>query len=477
MKSSLYFCAVKRPKATKNPSEGQDKDNAKSWKNKALSRRQENALLQQRIKELTASRDNWKNKYVALKAEQAAPSQSVALGGEKARCHQYSTATVALILELHKYGAMSLRSCHHSVGCMLVSLGLSERIPSHTTIRNWLCKGGLHRIKSGQSVSGKYVVYVDESIVFGSEKILLILGIPVDKIPHDRAVKHSDMEVLFVGASAEWKAEHIEAELEKIARQKEIVYVVSDEGNNLRKAYKSMNYTHIEDCTHILANHLKRLYSTDVDFEAFRKLIGVLRKCWNLSKAHSQYMPPTMRGKMRFANIFPCVAWAQKQLAEWANLPELVREKLAFLKEKDGFIASLGGISTVFKTVCSTLKNEGFGDAQHTSISDNLDVVSASTTDVNTATFIDNCKGYLDHLDAKTKILNTTHLLASSDIIESFFGKFKTKINTNHRSGLTEFLFTIANFSTSFSLQETKKALETIKLKDLKLPKKQANST
>jgi hypothetical protein len=476
---------VKESKITKNPSEGQGKGNAKSWKNKALSRRDENAFLQQRVKELTASRDKWKNKYETLKAE---PATSVALGGEKARCHQYSTATVALTLELHKYGAMSLRSCRHSVGCMLVSLGLSERVPSHTTIRNWLCKGGLHRIESGQSVGGEYVVYVDESIVFGSEKILLILGIPVAKIPQDRAVIHSDMEVLFVGANAEWKAEHIEAELEKIAQKKQIIYTVSDEGNNLRKAYKSLNYTHIEDCTHILANHLKRLYSTDADFEAFRKLIGDLRKRWNLSKANSQYMPPTMRGKMRFANIFPCVAWAQRQLAEWANLPELVREKLAFLKEKEAFITSLGCISKVFKTVCSTLKNEGFGVTQQASIATDLDQIlastatdidqaSATTADTKTTTFIANCSDYLGNLDAKSKILNTTHLLASSDIIESFFGKFKTKINKNNRSGLTEFLFTIANFSQSFSLQETKKALETIKLKDLKLQKKRVNST
>jgi hypothetical protein len=206
-------------------------------------------------------------------------------------------------------------------------------------------------------------------------------------------------------------------------------------------------------------------------------LIGDLRKRWNLSKANSQYMPPTMRGKMRFANIFPCVAWAQRQLAEWANLPELVREKLAFLKEKEGFITSLGCISRVFKTVCSTLKNEGFGVAQQASITTDLAQITASNSDTKTATFIANCTDYLDNLDAKSKILNTTHLLASSDIIESFFGKFKTKINKNNRSGLTEFLFTIANFSKTFSLQETKKALETIKLKDLKLPKKRANST
>ena len=63
------------------------------------------------------------------------------------------------------------------------------------------------------------------------------------------------------------------------------------------------------------------------------------------------------------------------------------------------------------------------------------------------------------------------HLLVSLDIIESFFGKFKTKINANNRSGLTAFVFTIANFSQSFSVEETKNALESVQLKDLKLVK------
>jgi hypothetical protein len=460
---------MKAPKITEHLPEGQVKDSAKSWKNKAQSRGAENNRLRKRIKELETSRALWKGKHDAVK--KLLP-KACALGEEKARRHQYSLVFVALILELHKYGAMSLRSCRHSVGCMLLSLGLTARIPSHSTIRNWLCKGGFHRISAGQSVTGEYVAYVDESIVFGSEKILLILGIPVAKIPTTRAIKHSDVEVLFVGASTEWKAEHIDIELTKIEAYKDIVYAISDEGANLRKAYKSMNYTHIEDCTHLLANHLKRLYDTDSDFIALRGLVGDLRKAWNLSANYSPYMPPTMRGKMRFANIFPCVAWAQKQLSDWANLPVLVQTKLAFLREKSAFITALGHISDLFKTVCATLKNEGFGETQKTAITSFLATTATQTTDTKVLVFIANCTAYLDNLSRKSDRLAVTHLLASSDIIESFFGKFKTKINTNNRSGLTEFLFTIANFSQTFSVEETKKALEAIKLKDLKLPKK-----
>ncbi len=64
-------------------------------------------------------------------------------------------------------------------------------------------------------------------------------------------------------------------------------------------------------------------------------------------------------------------------------------------------------------------------------------------------------------------------MLCSSDIIESFpiaieIGKFKTKINSNSRSGLTEFIFTIATFGKNFSIDETQNALESITCKQLK---------
>jgi hypothetical protein len=57
------------------------------------------------------------------------------------------------------------------------------------------------------------------------------------------------------------------------------------------------------------------------------------------------------------------------------------------------------------------------------------------------------------------------------------FGKFKAKIGCNNRSGLTEFIFTIANFSQPFSTDEIKKTLEKVKLKDIKLVKKQPKTT
>ena len=91
--------------------------------------------------------------------------------------------------------------------------------------------------------------------------------------------------------------------------------------------------------------------------------------------------------------------------------------------------------------------------------------------------FIKNCEDYLENLTHKSELLGQDYLLCSSDIIESYFGKFKAKVNPNSRSGLTEFIFTIATFGQSFSQQEAKKALQNIKCKDLKLHRNKAKAT
>jgi hypothetical protein len=65
---------------------------------------------------------------------------------------------------------------------------------------------------------------------------------------------------------------------------------------------------------------LKRIYEKNTEFIAFRKLIGLLRRNWNFGKEKNQYMPPTIREKMRFANIFLSVNWAKRILKDWNEL-------------------------------------------------------------------------------------------------------------------------------------------------------------
>ena len=160
-------------------------------------------------------------------------------------------------------------------------------------------------------------------------------------------------------------------------------------------------------------------------------------------------------------------------MADWDNLSEEVHGKLMSLKINPVFIQSLTEVEIIFKTLCSKLKDEGFGAVQKQEVLKGLSKMKAGKK---ASIFIQNCKGYLDGLTEKSELLQQEHLLCSPDIIESYFGKFKAKINPNNRSGLTEFIFTTATFGQSFSEQEAKKALQSIKCKYLKLYRNQARA-
>ena len=456
---------MKSIKIKENRPEGQIKPTDNIWKKKCQAKSVEIKSLRKRISETKSSRDLWKGKY---QNSQKRAQKGVVDLGKKARSHQYSLLIVMWIMHLQNYGKMSLRSCRHSVSSLYLVLGLSGRVPSHESIRNWLCKHGYYRVKQAQGSEQNRVIYVDESIVLGGEKILLILGIGEANIPTNRCVNHEDVEVLYVGSAGEWKGETIADILKEINGKNEIPYVVSDQGTNLKKAYSLCEYPHIEDCTHVLSNFLKHIYQNDSTFEGFRQLIGVTRKSWFLSKDKSQFMPPSMRGKLRFANIFPCVDWAKKQLENWENLEnsaESVTKNLEFLKEHQAFIEELVAVTKIFKSVGETLKNKGFGKAQKELI---LQELPSESRFKNVLIFAQNIRDYLDKLSEKSGQIGSDFLLCSSDIIESFFGKFKQKICPNSPHKLTEFIFTIANFSKNFSTEEVQKALESIKIKDLK---------
>jgi hypothetical protein len=441
-------------------SQGQYECRLNNWKNKAKLRHAENKKLRGRIVELSQSRDAWKAKYLAIKNNE----QGSALAQKKAFRHQYSLSLVLLVLMLQKYGSMSLRGCRHCLFCMRF-VGLSFRVPSHNSIRNWACKCGYFRVNCQTVAPGSYVVYADESIVFGSEKILLLLGIPSDKIPLVGSVSHADVEVLYVGIADGWTGENIGAELARIDKYTPISYLVSDEGCNLKNAYAAGNYPHIEDCTHILANLLKRFYQKDARFAAFRSLMGKTRQSFYLSKEKSPFLPPGLRGKLRFVNIFSGVTWAKKMLDSWETLPEGVRENLVFLKEQQDFIAELVEQQFIFTLVGEALKNQGFSPKSKQEIKTQLAGFGQSE---NAQKFGLAVELYLDKLSEKCDSLGLESCLCCSDIIESFFGKFKQKINPNNKNQLSEFVLTMANFTRDFDNNEVKNALEKVKINDLK---------
>ena len=152
---------MKRQKSKENKSKGQVKNTENSWKIKATERAKIINQQKKRIMELEHSRESWKTKY---KSKSSAVI-SLDFSTKKAKHHQYSLLVILWVIQMQNYGVMSLRSCRHCVSSLYLVLNLSGRVPSHGSIRNWLCKHGIYRLQESSKSIKNRVVYVDESIV------------------------------------------------------------------------------------------------------------------------------------------------------------------------------------------------------------------------------------------------------------------------------------------------------------------------
>ena len=85
-----------------------------------------------------------------------------------------------------------------------------------------------------QRVKGKrYALIVDESMMIGSEKMLLTLAVAADNI--GMAITEKDISIVDISIAKSWNGKTIQEVLEKVAAKigHEPEYVISDNGSSI----------------------------------------------------------------------------------------------------------------------------------------------------------------------------------------------------------------------------------------------------
>jgi hypothetical protein len=209
------------------------KINGIAWKNKAIERGNVIRVLKRQLKETTSSRDSWKNKYQNLQQDR------VGLLSKPAR-HQYPTSLIWLCIYVYNHSHCSFRSCCTMVASCAMLLKISCKKPSASSIRNWVIKSGYYAYMQPPPTATKWCIIIDESVSIGQEKLLLILGIPLDNWQFTKAIEQKDATVLHIGIASSWKSAAIATILTTIANKIPIAYCVSDKGNNIKAKTKHL---------------------------------------------------------------------------------------------------------------------------------------------------------------------------------------------------------------------------------------------
>ena len=223
--------------------------------------------------------------------------------------HSFNTIIIALVLSLKFQTSVSYRSIQKVLLTMKLFADLNITPPSHSTIILWSKKFGLYHIERKIPKSDDWVIILDESIEFGNDKMLVVLGIRERDINPNKALQYQDLECLALKISSSWKGVEIKEVLDEVkSKVGEIKYAIADMGNALKKALAISEISHVEDLNHKLSWIIKNIFEKNVEFIAYTKQLAHLRKTLALSKM-SHILPPIQRVHSRFMNLKPIVDW------------------------------------------------------------------------------------------------------------------------------------------------------------------------
>lgn len=238
--------------------------------------------------------------------------------------------------------------------------------------------------------------------------------------------------------------------------------MISDRGTNLLSALRKLGIAMVGDCSHMMMNVVKKLFSTHESLSTLAAQMGQFRRKFLLTKL-GYLLPPTLRDKDRFLRIFTIVDWADRIQAYWEKLPPDHRIPLGFLKQAQPLLQCLAQIKTLIVLTADLLKSAGLSSCSQR----NWEAQVAQYAKTNTLS--DEAKIFLNALRqyfASHFGLMEQHdrLLCCSDIIESTFGRYKNK---GRMQVISADVLSIALYSQQLTTNFVQKALTTVHQKDI----------
>ena len=206
------------------------------------------------------------------------------------------------------------------------------KVPAYTTIGYWTQELGLSVYKESCSLfkDKRYALIVDESMMIGSEKLLLTLAMPA--INAGSAITEKDITIVDISIAKSWNGTSIKNVLEKVADKigHKPEYVISDNGFTVCKAVRDAGYAHHSDISHTLGMFLERVYKKEADFQELSNNVQLARFKYNMQDvAYGQ--PPSQRSIARVMNMSKWIDWISRMQYLYHTLRDDIKSIYAFI--------------------------------------------------------------------------------------------------------------------------------------------------
>lgn len=398
----------------------------------------ETKYYKRRSHELQKSRDEWKEKHKVK--QQKIKYLKVKTGRmEKIKGHHYPKLLVILCVLLRIKAACSYRGIIRVLKIIQFWFQLEiQQLPCENSIQNWVSKVGLYTLKKEDKglQNSQVSLIIDESIRMGQEKQLLVLCLPWKK-DKQGALGFEDVQVLHIEGSTSWTGEKISRTVDKLIETHgfEVKNILSDEDSKLKKASRLSEIAHLPDISHAVATCLRKAFEKEPAYKEFTTLVASYQSK-GVNQDISYLCPPKQRSKARFMNQQGIVNWAAIMLNRFGSLEGKANSFFSQLPDKKPVVNALTTCLGMAKKISLPFKEKGLSSK---TLQQAKQITAAKAKEQGfVGQFLTHINSYLVQYQELVNQMGNYAIHASSEIIESMFGKYKSKAHNHPLTGLTK---------------------------------------
>jgi hypothetical protein len=346
---------------------------------------------------------------------------------------------------------------------LFVRQGLASfKVPSFTAIRSWLLRVGIYALTRPLDRRTPWLWLVDHTIQIGIQKILVILGCPMDQVPFGQcALQLGDLQLVALVPMAKSNAATVEVELEKAVRRTGAPrLIVSDQGSDLRKGITDFQSwyprtAYVPDVAHYGATLLEHAWDDQPRWQQFVKELQTT-SCKLRQTTSAYLLAPRMRPKARFMNVHVLLRFARRvlKLLERDVSHAKAVEYYGWLKEYQDDVAVWEREHSLVGTAIELVRVQGLHAGTLPVLEEAWGEIGSGESTVRIA------EQLREYVNNHRPTNEEERFVASTEILESSFGKLKRIERDQNQDGMTGLVLVMGAMVGTSSEKDLQQSLE-----------------